>query len=116
MKDLILAMWIDDRGAVISVELILVIAIVVLGVIPGLVALRNTSIASMVSLGNAIMSLQTGFSFAAIMVVGTPPTGATIAIVLGASFTPASPEFLRTANPGVDYVLQNTGVVVSPAP
>ena len=115
MKSLMSKVWNDDQGAIISVEMILVIAIAVLGIIPGLVALRNTTIASLTTLGNTLMALQTGFSFAPIAVVGTTG-GTTIALVLGASFSPPTLEFLRTANPGVGFVVTNVGVFVTPAP
>src|SRR5207244_3216190 len=46
MSNVLRRLWADDRGAVISTELVLVIAILIFGIIPGLVALRNSVIAA----------------------------------------------------------------------
>lgn len=42
MKRMLTKLWRDDQGAVISSELVLVLGIGTFGVIPGLVALRDT--------------------------------------------------------------------------
>lgn len=57
MRQLMTRLWQDDEGAVISVELILVLAILVFGIIPGLVALRNSIVAELTKIGNAITSI-----------------------------------------------------------
>jgi len=76
--------WSDDRGAVITVELVLVLAILVFGIIPGLVALRNSANAALGSLANAAATLFPVFSFSSVNVGGTPTT---VAVVLPGSFT-----------------------------
>lgn len=57
MSKMLARFWQDDEGAVISVELILVLAILVFGIIPGLVALRNSIVAELTKIGNAITSI-----------------------------------------------------------
>jgi len=57
MSRVLCRLWQDDEGAVISVELILVLAILIFGLIPGLVALRNSIIAAFTNIGNAITSV-----------------------------------------------------------
>ena len=47
MTRLLGGLWHDDNGGVISVELVLIISILIFGMIPGLVALRNSGIALM---------------------------------------------------------------------
>jgi hypothetical protein len=47
-------LWADDAAAVISSELVLVLGILVFGLIPGLVALRNSGIAALTKLANIV--------------------------------------------------------------
>ena len=49
--------WKDDEGAIISVELILVLGVLIFGIVPGLVALRNSVIAALTNIGNALSSV-----------------------------------------------------------
>ena len=63
MAALLRSCWDDDRAAVIAVELLLVIGILVFGMIPGLVALRNSANAALVSLANLFTALSPTFSF-----------------------------------------------------
>lgn len=57
MSKLFARFWQDDEGAVISVELILVLSILIFGIIPGLVALRNGIVAAFVQIANAIQGV-----------------------------------------------------------
>jgi Flp pilus assembly pilin Flp len=50
-------LWADDAAAILSTELILILAIVVFGIIPGLVAIRNSTNAALTSVGNVISVL-----------------------------------------------------------
>lgn len=100
-------LWADDRGAVITVELILVLAILVFGIIPGLVALRNSANAALGSLANAAATLFPVFSYSSVDVGGTPTT---VAVVLPGSFT----DNLVTSTL-VPPILVD-GAVLSPAP
>lgn len=75
-------LWDDDRGAVVSVELVLVIGILVFGLIPGLVALRNSVIASMATIGNFLNRITPHFTYSGYAV--TNEAGAsTIALIGG---------------------------------
>ena len=47
--------WVDDRGSVVTAEITLILAIFVIGLIPGLVALRNATNASMATCANIMM-------------------------------------------------------------
>jgi Flp pilus assembly pilin Flp len=57
MRAILSRFWADDKGAVISVEMILVIAILVFGIIPGLIALRNSINAFLGSIANIFAGL-----------------------------------------------------------
>jgi hypothetical protein len=104
MSALLRRCWGDDRAAVISVELILVIGVLVFGMIPGLVALRNGMNAALVSVANLFLALSPTFSFS--------NTANGVVIVIGATGTSAS--FL-TASQLAPIVLPDT-IIVPPAP
>jgi Flp pilus assembly pilin Flp len=70
MYRLLSRLWLDNRGAVISTELILLIAIVIFGLIPAFVAMRNSVIASMGTIGNTLSSLVPNFTFSGFAIGG----------------------------------------------
>jgi len=90
--------WQDDEGAVISVELILVIAILIFGIIPGLVALRNSVIAAFVNIGNALSAVAINVNVNGIGVNdpinGVPGQG--ISGVAGFTITQTPTQLLQT--------------------
>jgi hypothetical protein len=59
-----LRLWQDDSGALISMEFLFVATILVLGVVIGLVAVRDVVATQLSELANAIGSLNMCFSFA----------------------------------------------------
>ncbi len=63
MTNLFQKLWADDDGAVISIEFILVVSILIFGIIPGLVALRNSVNAALTSTGNLLNTLLPSFTF-----------------------------------------------------
>lgn len=63
MTSLFERLWADDRGAVISVELMLLMGILLFGMIPGLVAMRNSVNASFGTLGNILVRIVPSFTF-----------------------------------------------------
>ncbi len=63
MTSLLRKLWADDDGAIISVEFILVISILIFGIIPGLVALRNSVNAALTTTGNLLNALVPRFTF-----------------------------------------------------
>jgi uncharacterized Tic20 family protein len=75
-------LWADDQGVVISVELILIISILIFGVIAGLVALRNSIIASAGNIGDTLIELVPSFTYSG-FAVGAAGGGTVIALVNG---------------------------------
>lgn len=63
MRELLVRLWNDDNGAVVSVEILLIVSILIFGLIPGLVAMRNSMNSTLVTLGNLISRLVPGFRF-----------------------------------------------------
>ena len=82
MTTLFRRLWDDDRGAVISSELVLVLGILVFGLIPGLVALRNSVIAALATMGNFLGRITPSFTYSGYAIA--PEGGiSTIALVGG---------------------------------
>jgi hypothetical protein len=112
MRSLLSKLWSDDQGAVVAPEIVLILAITVIGIIPGLVALRNTTNAALATVGNELLAIQTGFSFAAFTILGSG--GNTIASVDGAVFTVSGATFLISSSVGTVDTYHE--VAVNPAP
>jgi len=64
MSSLLKNLWNDDCGALISAEFLFVATILVIGIIVGLVAVRNAIVAELDELANAFLALSQSFSFA----------------------------------------------------
>lgn len=98
MSKLFAKFWKDDEGAIISVELVLVIAILIFGIIPGLVAMRNSIIAALVNIGNALSAVVINVNVNGIGVLdsinGTAGSG--ISGVAGFQITQAQGPVLTT--------------------
>lgn len=117
MYRLLSRLWNDDRGSVISVELILLLAILIFGIIPGIVALRNSLIASLGTVGNTLTSLIPSFTFSGFAIgpnnINNSTGGLPIALVNGYSLYGTTPMYL-TGLQVAPYVA--TYVVIPPAP
>lgn len=113
MNSMLRRLWADDRGAVISTEMVLVIGILVFGVIPGLVALRNSIVASLGTMGNVLTSLVPSFTFSG-FAIGRSTGGGTIAQVQGYQLDGSSQNHLTGAQ--VAPVLLDPTVVIPPSP
>ena len=61
---LVRRLWADEAGFIISAELCLVATIVVIGLIVGLVTLRNQVVQELIAVGEAIGSINTSYAFA----------------------------------------------------
>jgi Flp pilus assembly pilin Flp len=110
--NLLSRLWNDDQGAIISVEWILIVAILIFGLIPGLVALRNSIDAAMGTVGNILTIIVPNFTFSGF---GIGNAGTNIAQVGGFQFTPSTVNVLTSSQiTPVDYT--GTFVQVDPAP
>ncbi len=113
MTNMLRRLWADDRGAVISVELILVIGILIFGIIPGLVALRNSVNAALGTIGNILTTIVPSFTFSG-FAIGGAEGGSTIAQVQG-FLMPGNNSTLLTASQ-LDPIVLTGNVVIPPAP
>jgi hypothetical protein len=63
MSNLLLKLWNDDAGALIAAEYLFVATILVIGIITGLVSVRNAVATELAELANAYLTLSQGYSF-----------------------------------------------------
>ena len=96
MAALLTMLWADDRAAVVSPELVLVVALLVVGLIAGLVSLRNGANASLGNIANTLSALQTPDSVPGYSVGTLSPSYVPIAQVGGVSFGSANTTFLAS--------------------
>ncbi len=54
-------LWDDDQGQVITIELLFFVTILIIGIIPGLVILREAIKIELTELANAILALNPGY-------------------------------------------------------
>ena len=113
MSNMFRRLWADDRGAVISTELVLIIGIVIFGIIPGLVALRNSVIAALGTIGNTLTDLVPSFTYSG-FAIGRQAGGSTIAQVQGYQIDPNTTQRLTASQ--LAPIQLGTIAVIPPAP
>lgn len=57
------SLWMDEGGAVLTIELLLLVVILVIGLITGLVALRDAVVTQLGELALAVAAVDTTFAF-----------------------------------------------------
>lgn len=115
MSSLLRKLWADDDGAVISVEFILVVSILIFGIIPGLVALRNSVNAALTTTGNLLNALVPSFTFSGWLVGASGGNaGQNVAQVNGFQRDFDQTTYL-TADQTAPVAIP-TAIIVSPAP
>jgi Flp pilus assembly pilin Flp len=62
MRVFLARLWADDRGALLSIEFLLVSSILVLGLVVGLATLRNALVTELTELSNSVLTLNGGAS------------------------------------------------------
>ncbi len=94
---LLKALWHDQRGIVYSMDMILISTILVLGMIVGLVCLRNQVVQEFSDVANAVGSLDQSYSYTS----QTISSGSFSATVAGGSYTdpPYTPVDLTLTYP-----------------
>lgn len=112
MSNLFRRLWADDQGAVISTELVLVIGILIFGIIPGLVALRNSVIAALGTVGNTLLALVPSFTYSGFEIGGRP--GGRIVAIQG--YQVDSTSYNRLTAEQIAPIQLGTGFVIPPSP
>lgn len=59
-------LWMDEGGAILSIELILIAVLVVIGLVVGLAAVRDVVAAKLVELSAAVAAIDTGYGYGGI--------------------------------------------------
>ena len=113
MSNLLKQLWNDDQGAVISTELILVVGILVFGIIPGLVALRNSVNSSLATMGNVLTRITPSFTFSGYQIGASVGGGSVVAAIGGLRLNYASGAQLTASQIAPQL---GTYVYVLPAP
>jgi Flp pilus assembly pilin Flp len=91
---LFVSFWTDDEGAVLSVEYVLLSGVLVTGVVPGLVAARNSINAAYANMGNSVLASIPSPSYSGFSVGG--PNGHAIASVQGVNLaSPTQVSYLQ---------------------
>jgi outer membrane lipoprotein-sorting protein len=93
MRQWMIHLWMDDRGAILSIEFLLFASVLVIGLVVGLAALRNAIVTEFQELGNAILSINNSFSVGGLSGAGASVQGSQ------AIQTPNNllPQFVSTA-------------------
>jgi hypothetical protein len=71
MKHVLSNVWADDSGALLATEWVVLATILVIGIVPGLIAVRQGTLEEMLDFSNATMSLDQSYEFDGQEVVGT---------------------------------------------
>ncbi|OWK44974.1 hypothetical protein FRUB_01305 [Fimbriiglobus ruber] len=69
-------LWNDDQGAIITVEWILIVGLIIFGLIPGFIAVRNAGNATLATIGNILLEVIPNFTFSGFGIAGTGTGGA----------------------------------------
>jgi Flp pilus assembly pilin Flp len=85
MRSLIVRLWSDDQGALLSIEFLLIATVLLLGLIVGLADLRNAVVTEFEELANAVLALSQGYSVSGLSGAGGSVDGSQ------AIWTPAPP-------------------------
>ncbi len=93
MKTMCVRLWQDEAGFVISSELIFIMTIVVIGLVTGLVTVRDQIVLELADVADAFSEIDQSYSFAAIT--------AAVGSVAGSSFADA-PDFCEQTGAGSD--------------
>lgn len=113
MTRLLQRLWDDDGGAVLSVELILILGILVFGIIAGIVALRNSAIAALGTIGNTLTAITPSVTYSGYAITSFGGTGSPIAVINGLLLSHTTPAYLS----GVQVApVSASYLVVVPAP
>ena len=94
-------LWNDDAGALIAMEFLFVATILVLGIITGLVGVRNAVATELTELGNAILALSQGYTIQGL----TGCCSATDGSATTDTFTPLTPPTCTPVAPSPIDVL-----------
>lgn len=66
MQKTMTQIWSDDNGFIVSIELILIATIAVLGLITGMVAVRDAVVSELSDVGGAVQDLNQSYTYNAI--------------------------------------------------
>jgi hypothetical protein len=80
VRQLLFKLWNDDSGALIAAEWLFMVVIMVMGLITGLVAVRDSVVEELAEAGNAITALDVGYSFDGLYGCGAQTAGTNVKV------------------------------------
>ncbi len=107
MPRILRQLWVDDSAAILSTELVLILGILVFGIIPGLVAVRNSTNAALASVANLISILTPQFTFSEV-------TPGQYVLLVNFGVNPSAPPVVGYQQAPI--LVKGASVVVVPAP
>jgi Flp pilus assembly pilin Flp len=66
MKNIVMRLWRDEAGFVVSTELVLIATIVVIGMVTGLTTVRDAVVTELADVADAVAQVDQSYSFGAI--------------------------------------------------
>jgi hypothetical protein len=93
-------LWLDESGAILSVELILLMVILVIGLVVGLTALRDSIDATLASLSAAVAAIDPGYGLSGLAynAVAADITDNSSAWVAGSAYNAGLPAEAQSGN------------------
>jgi hypothetical protein len=67
MSNILSHLWNEEEGAIVSAEIVLVASILVIGVLSGLVSVRDSVVTELADVGQAIANIDQSFSFGGVV-------------------------------------------------
>jgi len=104
--------WGDDCGALISIEFVFIVTILVIGLITGWVAIRNSLTTELEEVANALNALSQDYSFGGLVLVAN---GGTIASTEGSQFQDGTVSVVINTSAAAS-TLDSSGLVSLGAP
>lgn len=99
-------LWLDEGGAVLTTELILLICVLIIGIGAGLVVLRDAVIAELAYVGQAIVGIDASYCFPGVQYTDATGGAGVHQVIYGALFD----DSVTVADPAAfDYATVITG-------
>jgi hypothetical protein len=85
MNQLVKKLWNDQGGFILSTEAVILWTITVLGLIVGLVAVRDAAVTELIEVANTILTFDQSYTYSTLTLTGGSNTGGFEAVVNGSS-------------------------------
>jgi hypothetical protein len=80
MSRVLAKLWCDDRGAILSSELLFMFTMLTVGTVSGLAAMRQAIVSELVETANAMLALNQSYSFSGVAIAGVASSAGSAAV------------------------------------